>query len=352
MILQPTTSAANRRLNGLLRKIEAIFVTIFSSGMLPQQKQRRALYKKRRIRLITSLKSKKTTDFPETLLFLCVLSGFKIDSSMEEAKKYPIHLCQPDSNKSCGACCGLYNWEDHSRKTLTARLENNTRLFFSFGERPDIASYRKLQSETVAQQKLCETIYNCEFLGFINKEHTRIGCLLHPCIHHGDDLRDCSFYGAEMCAGHFCPSYTYLTVSEQAAAATVLDDWYLYGLTVTDIDFVKEFFTIVQNRLGDCLNPERFAEPAVKLACRNYFQLKESWKFASAKNRLGKYYFSRAEYHIARIDYEKNGKITPSRFDKIFLSLASEFSSEAEVAEAERIIEDKINSLVVAYRGG
>jgi hypothetical protein len=99
---------------------------------------------------------------------------------MKSPGKYPIHLCQPDETKSCGACCGLYNWEDHSRKTLTALLENNTRLFFSFGQKPDIASYRTLQGETVAQQKLCETIYNCEFLGFINKEQTRIGCLLHP----------------------------------------------------------------------------------------------------------------------------------------------------------------------------
>jgi hypothetical protein len=269
---------------------------------------------------------------------------------VKESEKYPIHLCQPDNSKSCGACCGLYNWEDHSRKTLTALLETNTRLFFSFGQKPDIASYRTLQSETVAQQKLCETIYNCEFLGFINTEQTRVGCLLHPFLHQGEDLRDCSFYGAEMCAGHFCPSYSYLSVPEQAAAATVIDDWYLYGLTITDIDFVKEFFTIVQNRLGDCLNPERFFELEVKNALRNYFQLKEHWKFAAAKNRLGKYYFSRAEYQIARIEYEKNWKIKPSRFDKIFLSLASEFSTEEEVAEAERMVEEKINALVIAYR--
>jgi hypothetical protein len=269
---------------------------------------------------------------------------------MEATKRYPIHLCQPDNSKSCGACCGLYNWEDHSRKTLTALLENNTRLFFSVGEKPDIASYRKLQSAIVAQQKLCKTIYNCEFLGFINKGQTRIGCLLHPCLHHGDDLRDCSFYGVEMCADHFCPSYTYLTTAEQAAAVTVLDDWYLYGQTVTDIDFVKEFFTLVQNRLGDCLNPERFAEPEVKNAFRNYFQLKERWTFATAKNRLGKYYFSRAEYHIARIDYDKNWKIIPSRFDKILLSLASEFSTKAEVGAAERIIEEKISAFIVAYK--
>jgi hypothetical protein len=269
---------------------------------------------------------------------------------MQESGKYPFHLCQPDNDKSCGACCGLYNWEDHSRKTLTSLLENNTRLFFSAGKKPDIASYRKLQNETITQQKLFETIYNCEFLGFINTEKTRIGCLLHPCMHHGEDLRDCSFYGAEMCAGHFCPSHTFLTAAEQAAAIMVLDDWYLYGLTVTDIDFVKEFFAIVQNRLGDCLNPERCAEPKVKNAIYNYFLLKERWEFASAKNRLGKYYFSHAEYHIARIDYEKNWKIMPSRFDKIFLSLASEFSTGAEVVAADLIIEEKIRSFIAAYQ--
>jgi hypothetical protein len=30
-----------------------------------------------------------------------------------------------------------------------------------------------------------------------------------------------------------------------------LDDWYLYGITITDIDFVKTFFSIIQNRLGE-----------------------------------------------------------------------------------------------------
>ena len=271
---------------------------------------------------------------------------------MKNPGKYPIHLCQPDNNKSCGACCGLYNWEDHSRKTLTALLETNTRLFFSCGKQPDIAAYQKLQGATITQQKLCETIYNCEFLGFINTEQTRVGCLLHPFLHQGEDLRDCSFYGAEMCAGHFCPSYSYLSVPEQAAAACVIDDWYLYGLIITDIDFVKEFFTIVQNRLGDCLSPQRFVLPQVKSALHDYFHLKERWKFAAAKNRLGKYYFSHAEYQIARIEYGKNWKIKPSRFDKIFLSLASEFNTETDVAEAERRVEEKINALVVAYRGG
>ncbi len=271
---------------------------------------------------------------------------------MQEAKKYPIHLCQPDEHKSCGACCGLYNWENHSRKTLTALLQGNTRLFFSLGDNPDIESYRTHhRNSPVRQKKLCDTIYNCEFLGFINKEQTRIGCLLHPCLNQGRDRRDCSFYGIEMCAGHFCLSYSYLSLTEQTAVVAALNDWYLYGLVITDIDFVKEFFTIVQDRLGDCLKPERFAKAEVQNAFRNYCGLKIRWQFRSVKNRLGKYYFSGAEYRLARIEYEKNWKMKPSRFDKIFLSLASEFTSKADIVEAKRIIEAKLNGFIRAYQG-
>ena len=172
---------------------------------------------------------------------------------MAQPARYPIHLCQPDRKKSCGACCGLYNWLDHSRATLTLLLESNSSLFFSLGDNPDLDVYRDLRAEFSPQHKLCETIYNCEFIGFLDRGRKRIGCMLHPALHHGVDLRDCSFYGRELCEGHFCSSYNYLTMDEQAAAIASLDDWYLYGLVITDIDFIREFFVMVQNRLGESL---------------------------------------------------------------------------------------------------
>ena len=73
---------------------------------------------------------------------------------------YPVHLCKPDENKSCGACCGLYNWENHLRDTLESLLEKRTELFLSFGENPDLDTYRSLSREILSGQKLCETIYN------------------------------------------------------------------------------------------------------------------------------------------------------------------------------------------------
>ena len=211
--------------------------------------------------------------------------------------------------------------------------------------------YRKRLNAIVSSPKLFEKIYNCEFLGFLDKEQRRVGCLLHPSRNDGEDLRNHSFYGADLCAGHFCPSYTYLTAYEQKAAATVLDDWYLYGLVITDIDLVKELFRHAQTRLGDSIHPKKLEGGAVRNSLRDFFVLKENWPFVSTENRLGKYYFSHSEYQIARIEYEKKWKIKPSRFDKILISLSSEFSSLEDVHKAETMIEEKIEAFLTAYQG-
>jgi hypothetical protein len=268
---------------------------------------------------------------------------------MAEVTSYPLHLCQPDGAKSCGACCGLYNWEDHSREALSSLLEKRTELFFSLGKRPDILLYRRLSQDLLTGRELCETIHNCEYLGFVDTDRKRVGCLLHPALHRGVDLRVHSFYGVDLCAGHFCPSFTYLTTMEQEAVIRAIDDWYLYGLVITDIDLVKEFFTIIQNRLGESIRRGRLGDPGVTSALHDFFTLKERWKFRSWENRLGKYYFSEAEYRIARIGYERRWGIKPSRFDKILVSLSSEFRTEEEVIEAEDVIEGKVEVFIRSY---
>ena len=201
-----------------------------------------------------------------------------------------------------------------------------------------------------ASEKLCETIYNCEFLGFVDAARRRVGCLLHPSLHQGRDLRTCSFYGAELCGGHFCISFTSLSSVEQEAVIGSLDDWYLYGLVITDIDLVKEFFTHTQNRLGESLRSGRLKDEEVRGALREFFSLKEYWRFASKGKRLGKYCFSHAEYQIARIEYEKNWKVPPSKFDTIFLSLSADFTTADELREAESMIESKMVRFIEAYQ--
>ncbi len=194
------------------------------------------------------------------------------------ANSYP--LCQPDPTKSCGACCGLYNWEDHSRATLEALLRRRTSLFLSSGKEPELFQKAYSVGKCSSNPKLVEAIYNCEFLGFLDGEQKRVGCLLHPSVNQGEELRyHCCFYGPELCAGHFCPSYTFLTKAEQKTILVSLEDWYLYGLVITDIDLVKEFLQHAQTALGDSFREERLQDFRVREALRDFFRLKESWKF-------------------------------------------------------------------------
>ena len=173
--------------------------------------------------------------------------------------------------------------------------------------------------------------------------------MLHPVLHQGRDLRTCSFYGAELCNNHFCTSYSSLTPVEQKAVICSLDDWYLYGLVLTDVDFVKAFFVHVQNRMGDSVSTTKLEKEEVRDSLWSYFQLKESWKFSAGDKRLGKYYFSEGEYRIARIEYEKHLNMRPSQFDTIFVSLSSCFKTEGEVLEAESIIEETIKGFIEVY---
>lgn len=261
-----------------------------------------------------------------------------------------IHLCQPDSCKSCGACCGLYNYTDSNRESLARRLRWRTALFPEVVKSPsDLEHFSSLVRGAEDQARRYEVIYCCEYLGFLDPREQRVGCLLHPLQNQGRDLRDVSFYGRDLCDGHFCPSYNYLSREEKRGLIAVLDDWYLYGLCVTDIDLVKAYFRLVSERLCATPRPERLQEEPLRHLVRQFFELKLNWPYRDpAVNRLGKYFFDGSEYRIDRIDYEGLG-CGRSPFDAIFLSLSSRFSSREELLTAEGMIREHIDAFVAAY---
>jgi len=216
---------------------------------------------------------------------------------------------------------------------------------------PDkLASFSRRVRETEPAGKLLETIYNCEYLGFLDAEGRTVGCLLHPARHRGEveDLRSCSFYGAELCAGHLCLSYQKLTPEEKFCVIHSLDDWYLYGICITDIDFCKAFFREASARLGAQPSRGTLARADVSRAARAFFRLKVAWPFRSQEEgRFGKYCLAEDEYREDRIPYEDLG-LAPSRYDRIFLSLASRFASSEEVVEAERLVDGRVEAFVRA----
>jgi hypothetical protein len=261
-----------------------------------------------------------------------------------------IHLCQPDSCKSCGACCGLYNYAESERESLARRLRWRTALFQEIVKRhDDLEHFSNLVRGSEDQARRYEVIYCCEYLGFLDADERRVGCLLHPLQNNGADLRDVSFYGQELCDGHFCPSYTYLTTEEKKTLISVIDDWYLYGLCLTDIDLVKTYFRLISERIHETPKPEKIKEGPLRGVVLKFFELKLTWPYRDpAMNRLGKYFFDGSQYMIDSIDYEGLG-CEKSRFDQIFLSLSSRFGSREELRDAEGIIQGHVDAFVQAY---
>jgi len=198
--------------------------------------------------------------------------------------------------------------------------------------------------------KRYEVIYCCEYLGFLDDDGKKVGCLLHPFGNSGKDLRAVSFYGQELCDGHFCPSYHYLSREEKLSLLHIIDDWYLYGLVVTDIDLVKAYFKWISDGVYETPSPEVFRTGVLRDLAHRFFSLKLTWPFRSDDiHRLGKYYFDGSQYMIQFIDYEAMGH-ERSRFDKIFLSLSSIFRDKTEIEEAESMIQSHIDGFVKAYR--
>ena len=267
---------------------------------------------------------------------------------------FPIHLCQPDASKSCAACCGIYNFVLNDRAHTLQRLNRNTEAIgrASDGDAVCIKAHtHRYRSADNGEAKRFESVFNCEYAGFLNGKRTLTGCLLHPQRHHGRDLRDHSFYGSQLCEGHFCLSYYYLTLTEQQLVVNTLDDWYLYGLVITDIDLVKGYVQAVANRLGEVPDPAKACHSPLKQKVRDFFQWKLSWPFQpSTPDRFGKYLFRGEHYEEIRIPYhEWHRKRSP--YHSILAALGSEFSTPQELDQANALIESGVTDFVRTYEG-
>lgn len=264
----------------------------------------------------------------------------------------PPVLCQPDARKSCGACCGLYNYRGGTRENLVRRLQRRTEAFRALGPATvdSVTAFAARVRDREDGRKLLETIHNCEFLGFLDPGCRRVGCLLHPAQNRGKDLRACSFYGAELCGCHLCLSHQKLTAAEKACVIGSTDDWYLYGICITDIDLCKSFFRFASDLLGEEPPLSVLQDDDVRRAARDFFSLKVNWAFRGGEEgRFGKYCLAEDEYREARIPYEDLG-VSGSPCDAVFLSLESRFANLRELREAEGLIGRRVEAFVRACR--
>ena len=154
-----------------------------------------------------------------------------------------IILCQPDSEKGCCACCGLFNFYDISMENLTGFLRDE-RYRFSLGER-----YLALEGkENSADFRIRDsTSYICPYQAFVDA--SRPGCQLHPGVE--GEKRDISLFGSRICGDFLCPAHEILDENLKGILIDNIHHWYHYSIAIIDpesftwiVDCIKSRFDV------------------------------------------------------------------------------------------------------------
>ena len=255
------------------------------------------------------------------------------------------NLCRPDHLKSCAACCGLYNVRDARRPTLTRKLERRTRLFSAVDRTPEaIERFAEHISQTEADPPLDPEIHVCEFTGFVDSNGKSVGCMLHPDApgNAGVDLRGLCHYGSLACRSFFCPACEALPQRYAQIVIALVDDWHLYGLAITDVDFVISLFGLIEHRLSHTLDPDLI--PPVRELLRGMLCWKSSWPFGGPSSlRRSRYYFKQSVSEAGP---------DPDRYRAAMLdALTFTYDVPCATADAMRLIDENVDAVVAAYYG-
>lgn len=259
-----------------------------------------------------------------------------------------IYLCQVSERVSCGACCGLYNVADSSCPSLTKMLKYRTDAFACVPREPDaIAAFGEDISAKNSRNRPFPEFHHCPYIGLIGEKKLRVGCLLHPLAEGNDgrDFRGLSFYGGMACRIYFCPSSRTLSPVFKEIVRDVADDWYAYGLVVTETAMLDAFFTQVENRISRPLKKTDIFENDIALeSLRELLTLKLRWPFRKAGQGICNYFFEDQIYSKPRVNYKALGA-EPSDYDILLQEMVSVFDSAEELRQAEKLLESLIGRL-------
>jgi hypothetical protein len=258
-------------------------------------------------------------------------------------------LCQRPRS-SCGACCGLYNRDDHGAEAIRERLDARTDALS--GVPRTAAAFRAAAARMAASEPpaLFPSVRVCPLLGWLDPERTRVGCLAHPLATGGPDLRDEGVYDAAICESFLCPSHSWLTEEEAEMVDHLCADAHLYGLVVTDVPFVRAVLDAVGRTTGARVERRHLDDPAAREALRRLLSLKEELEPGSeglfGAFRAG----SDGEPAPRAIDYAALGR-DASPWDAILLCVGADPRSGNDLDRLEAEVRVRLEAAARAMRG-
>lgn len=260
---------------------------------------------------------------------------------LDSAAPGGVYLCQINEDISCGACCGLYNLSDASPGQVTAILEWRTHAFAEVPRRmDDIWDFMKRVEARENQDRPFPHFHHCPYLGLVGERRSRVGCLLHPLGEGNDgvDWRGLSYYGGMACRTYFCPTHRRLSPERKQVIRAVAEDWYGYGLIITEWKLLSAFFNEIESRMGRQVAPDLIESDAFRTALQSVLRLKKEWPFRIDPERPASYFFEDGNYPKAPLDLAAAGG-AHSPFAVILEELESVFDSSAALREAEALLE-------------
>ena len=184
-----------------------------------------------------------------------------------------LNPCQPGKGASCAACCGLYTGLS-TRAAVESRLRERFEAFVDKPTEAFAVSARAMAAARRSGEAVGGALGQCALAGFLDREGRRVGCLGHASVTGGRDCRDLGSFGAFTCEGFRCPSVGAAT-DDEIALARDGSDWFLYGLVITDLAFLRECLEAVRAAAGRALAPADLEDPGTCAAVRSLFALKE-----------------------------------------------------------------------------
>lgn len=269
---------------------------------------------------------------------------------MDETSK--IYFCQVSETVSCGACCGLYNLPDLSREKLEILLSKRTEAFASVPRTEDeIYEFQRKNKGPHRLSRPFSQFHHCPFLGLIGGKKSRVGCLLHPAAtgNNGVDYRSLSWYGEQACRTYFCPSTQQLPTVYQSILIQAIDDWYVFGLIVTEHALLTAYFKEVESRLGRQVTESDYTQNiGARDALREFAELKSKWLYRRDDSPGPcNFFFENGLYPRAEV-FRATPDIRQSPYEKILRELESGFASAKELDAADQLLEDLISRTVRA----
>lgn len=265
-----------------------------------------------------------------------------------------IYLCQVSETVSCGACCGVYNLPDLSREKLDILLSQRTEDFAAVPRTENaIFEFQRKNKGPHRLSRPFAQFHHCPFLGLIGSNKSRAGCLLHPAApgNNGVDYRSLSWYGEQACRTYFCPSTSKLAAVYTSIILHAIDDWYVFGLIVTEHSLLTAYFKEMESLLGRDLTLSDYSQSiGARNAFREFAELKSTWPYRR-ENAPGpcNFFFENGLYPRPEV-FRSTPDIRLSPYEIILRELDSGFSTREEVDAADQLLDDLFGKTVRAIK--